>query len=29
MWFADEGCFRVTGRVEDIALSFVVRVVVG
>jgi hypothetical protein len=29
MRFPDEGCYRVTGRVEDIALSFVVRVVVG
>jgi hypothetical protein len=29
MWFPEEGCFRVTGRVEDIALSFVVLVVIG
>jgi hypothetical protein len=27
MWFPSEGCFRVTGRVEDVALSFGVRVV--
>jgi hypothetical protein len=28
MYFPSEGCWRVTGRVEDVALSFVVQVVV-
>ena len=27
MYFPSEGCYRVTGRVEDVALSFVVQVV--